>query len=426
MTNVVRIDRRSVEDEVVPATSLFALRIISALDPEEFADAVSEELGWPVPILVYLEWERDEGTVPPSQVLRAARDVARRNPIGSKSGMSRRRFLGGVVGLSVFAAGGSVATNSGMSALGATDGRTWRLSGEAATDIETLVGSYRRAYAGGSTAPELLAGATGLTHVLIALGRDGRWSAGQERFASLVGQAALLVGLLHLMGRQDLAAAKAHYDLALRSAREANDHDLLSYVLGSLAFQANLARRPSDAGTIVDAAWRFASRRASPRTQAWLAALASELHARAGHEARSRRLLDKAHAALAETRLTPTWKGAGWFDEAKLLSYDGTVMLLLGRHREAEAALRLSLRRLDPTRLKHRCTATADLATVLALRGEIDESSVLATEALSFARAIDHRESVDRVRGVNFRLQRWRAHPGVRQLSERLEAAQPA
>jgi hypothetical protein len=136
-------------------------------------------------------------------------------------------------------------------------------------------------------------------------------------------------------------------------------------------------------------------------------------------------MLDKAHVALAQTRQDPVWKGPGWFDEAKLLSYDGTTMLLLGKHRAAEEALRLSVKRLDPGRLKHRCTASADLAMVLAIRGEVDEASEHAMQALSFAQAISHRESTDRVRGVHFRLLRWRAHPGVRQLTERLDAVQP-
>jgi hypothetical protein len=74
-------------------------------------------------------------------------------------------------------------------------------------------------------------------------------------------------------------------------------------------------------------------------------------------------------------------------------------------------------------RLKHRSTASADLAMVLALRHEIDESCSRATEALALATAIAHRESVDRVRGVQFRLLRWRTHPAVVHLTEQLEAA---
>ena len=109
--------------------------------------------------------------------------------------------------------------------------------------------------------------------------------------------------------------------------------------------------------------------------------------------------------ALARIRPGKAW---GWFDEPRLLSYDGGSLLLLGKYAAAEELLRLSLKRLDPLRLKHRSTTSADLAMVLALRGEVEESCARADDALTFARAISHRESVDRVRGVHFRLMRWR------------------
>src|SRR5947207_2755055 len=84
-----------------------ALRIVTGMTVDEFADAVGKELGRPVPIYVYLEWEKDDGAGPPLQAVEAARDVARRNPIGRQaSDLSRRSFLGGVIGLSTLAAAG--------------------------------------------------------------------------------------------------------------------------------------------------------------------------------------------------------------------------------------------------------------------------------------------------------------------------------
>jgi tetratricopeptide (TPR) repeat protein len=403
-----------------------ALRIITGMGVDEFAEAVGMELGRPVPLYVYLEWEKDDGAAPPPPAVKAARDVALRNPIGAQaSEVSRRSFLGGVIGLSTMAAAGfpiSALSLSGTLAVGGA-GRAWRASTQTADDLDALVGSYRRAYAGNAAATDLLPGTTGLMHLLIDLGRRDQWPGSAERLASLVGQAAILVGLLQLMGSHDLHAAKAHYDLALRSAREANDWDLASYALGSLAFHAVQARRPADSRMIVEAASRLAERRGRPRTRAWAAALASELNARAGREVASRRSLEIARAALDGTRDDPSWKGVGWFDEARLGSYDGASLLLLGKYEAAEELLRLSLQQLDPLRLKHRSTTSADLAMVLALRGEVEESCARAGDALTFANAISHRESVDRVRGVHFRLMRWRAHPAVRELTDRLQAA---
>jgi len=301
-------------------------------------------------------------------------------------------------------------------------GREWRASPEMAADLETMVGSYRRSYAGKTAVTELLPGTTGLMRLLIDLRRRDQWPEDPAGLASLVGQTAVLAGLLHLMGSRDLEASRAHYDLALQAARDGEDWDLASYVLGSLAFLAVSAHRPAESRAFRDAAWEMAARRASPRTCAWVAALASELFARDGDETSSRRFLSRSYAAMKRTRDDPSWKGVGWFDEARLVAYEGGNLVLLGQYSAAEEFLRSSLVRLDPARVKHRCTLSADLALTLAHLGEIEESGALALDALSLARSIAHQESIDRVRGVHAQLLPWREHGAVRALTEHLQA----
>jgi transcriptional regulator with XRE-family HTH domain len=145
--------------------------------------------------------------------------------------------------------------------------REWRASPETAADLETLVGSYRHAYAGTTAVAQLLPGTTGVMCLLIDLRRRGQWPEDAAQLASLVGQTAVLAGLLHLMGPRDLDASRAHYGLALQAAREGEDWDLASYVLGSLAFLAMSAHRSAESRGYRDAAWGLASRRASPRTR---------------------------------------------------------------------------------------------------------------------------------------------------------------
>lgn len=105
-----------------------------------------------------------------------------------------------------------------------------------------------------------------------------------------------------------------------------------------------------------------------------------------------------------------------------MVAYEGGNLLLLGRYSAAEEFLRSSLARLDPTRIKHRCTLSADLAITLAHLGEIEEAGVRAMDALLLARSIAHQESIDRVRRVHVRLLRWREHGAVRALTEQLQA----
>ena len=186
---------------------------------------------------------------------------------------------------------------------------------------------------------QLLPGTTGLMRLLLDLQRRGQWPHNAARLTALVGQTALLAGLLHLMGPRDLQASRAHYDLALRAAREVEDWDLASYVLGSLAFLAMSAHQPAESRGFRDAAWALAARRASPRTRAWAAALVSELFARDGDETSSRRFLSRGFAAMERTPDDPSWKGVGWFDEPRLVA--------LARARRSARARRASPRALS-------------------------------------------------------------------------------
>lgn len=303
------------------------------------------------------------------------------------------------------------------------EGGSWQVTVETTADLELLVGSYRRAYAGKAGVTQLLPVATGLMHLLTDLGRQAKWRGDPARLSSLIGQTAVLSGLLYLMGHRDLDTARTRYNQALQAAYDAGDWDLASYVLGSLAFEAVSAQRPADARELRDTAWDVASRRANPRTRSWVAALASELYARDQDEAASRRFLDYASDAMDQTHDDPLWKGVGWFDATRLEAYEGGNLLLLGQYEAAAERLKRSLDRLEPERLKHRSTLSADLAMALTHLTEVDEACKRAGEALTLATVIAHRETLDRIRRVHTHLLRWKNHPGVRELTERLQTA---
>ena len=81
--------------------------------------AERRSLRWPVPLFVYLQWEKDGTDPPPADVLDAARAISQRRPIEPPApNLSRRQFLGSIVGLlSLVAAGVSVGTQSFPSAV---------------------------------------------------------------------------------------------------------------------------------------------------------------------------------------------------------------------------------------------------------------------------------------------------------------------
>src|SRR4051812_42925639 len=104
------------------------------MEADEFAAAVGDELGWSLPLFVYVQWEKDEATAP-AAVLDAARAVSERHPIAPPgSPISRRCFLGGALGLSVLA-GSQLAARRPWGALPAVG---WRAGERTADDLEQL------------------------------------------------------------------------------------------------------------------------------------------------------------------------------------------------------------------------------------------------------------------------------------------------
>ena len=60
-----------------------ALRVLTGMEVDEFAAAVGDELGWSLPLFVYIQWEKDQATAP-ACVLDAAFAVSTRHPIGPR------------------------------------------------------------------------------------------------------------------------------------------------------------------------------------------------------------------------------------------------------------------------------------------------------------------------------------------------------
>jgi transcriptional regulator with XRE-family HTH domain len=291
-----------------------------------------------------------------------------------------------------------------------------------AADLESLAQAYRRAY-GETAVGDLLPRAQGLLLLATDLRSAARTVPLRSRLANVAGQAALLSGVLSVMGHNDSRLAESYYQLALAAAHDGGDRDLGTYVLGSLSFCDAHTGKLSAGLQRIEQAHALAAAGATNTTRAWLAALESELHARDGDELSALQSLEQAQAALARSSISePPWMGVGVFDQAKLAGYEGGNLILLHRPKEAEAALTRSLTLLPPSRLKHRATALADLAAALAhpQREEIEEACRRASQALAIAMRLQHIESVERVCRVYRRLKPWHRHPAVKSLGEEL------
>jgi tetratricopeptide (TPR) repeat protein len=191
-----------------------------------------------------------------------------------------------------------------------------------------------------------------------------------------------------------------------------------------MGFHARYSGKRKEAVDLIEQARDAAARVASPLTQGWLAAVASEVHAVAGDAEASLGALEQAGHALdqADEDDEASWIGIGTFNHAKLEAYQGVCYLQLGRPADAVPALTRALDTLDPALRKHRCTALADLATGLIQLHEVEEGCERASQSLTLAAELRHAVSVDRIRKLRQQLRPWQRSPAVRQLTEQLAA----
>ena len=246
----------------------------------------------------------------------------------------------------------------------------------------------------------------------------------RQRLIATAGETAMLAGTLRFMDLYDFELGRSHLELAMAAAQEAEARELGAFVLGCMGFHARYSGNRKEAVGLIEQARDAAARVASPLTQGWLAAVASEVHAVAGDAKASLGALEQAGHALgrADEDDEASWIGVGTFNHAKLEAYHGVCYLQLGRPGDAVPALTRALDTLDPALKKHRCTALADLATGLIQLREVEEGCERASQSLTLAVQLRHAVSIDRIRKLERQLPPSRRIPAVRRLREQLAA----
>lgn len=214
---------------------------------------------------------------------------------------------------------------------------------------------------------------------------------------STLGEMAALVGTLSSLDMRDFQHGSAYLSMAITAAQESNNTDLLAFTLGARAFHAAYSGHLADGIDFAEGGISEGANGASSTTRAWLAAVASELHATNNDDYRCRTLLDSAKKNLHEDD-GQTWVGIGVFDGSKLRAYRGGNLNRLGRHKEAQVELTDALSSLPETAFKHRATASIDLAEAHLPLGGIEEACHWGIHALELTAQTQHAGSLERIK----------------------------
>jgi hypothetical protein len=156
--------------------------------------------------------------------------------------------------------------------------------------------------------------------------------------------------------------------------------------------------------------------------RAWALLRRAEEHAVIGDGTTSGRCLDLADAAFAAVGAPAAGMFAHWGPDMHQ-AFRGNCEQLLQRYSASVATLSEVLDRIDPAAVSNRVALQADIASVMARQGEVDEACALLSTSLSSAAASGLRYRVRRIAGIRgVQLAGREAEPAVRRLDEQLLA----
>ncbi|QUH02122.1 helix-turn-helix domain-containing protein [Saccharopolyspora erythraea] len=246
----------------------------------------------------------------------------------------------------------------------------------------------------------------------------------RRRLCALAGDLFQLCGEI-FFDSDHYADAAYCYSEAAHASKEAREFDLWACAMTRHAFIGITERQYDHAAPLLDAAAHLAVRGNPDRsTRYWVAAVQAQTHAGVGDLGACRRALDKAQHVneLSAQALTTGWLR---FEGSRLDEERGSCYVTLRRPDLAEPILIEALKSGVSTR--RRSSVLADLATVGAQRGDVDQLLMHGAAALDIARQTSSAGYLGRKLGdLRTQLVPYLADRHVRYLDSQLKTAATA
>ncbi|ROP35751.1 hypothetical protein [Saccharothrix texasensis] len=190
----------------------------------------------------------------------------------------------------------------------------------------------------------------------------------------LVSQVAALTYLIGFKSFDDLRQylAQHYYRVALLLAGEVDDEECQAMTLRGMSAQACFLGHHRQAALLADAAVDHAGTSTSPGTHAVLLGQAAVAHAALLDRRAALARLTRAEKHLAKADDAP--RSTASTDEADLGHLTGQALAFLRDHRQAEIALRASLRRRPEGERRSRLLTTHQLAELQLRRGNLEQA----------------------------------------------------
>lgn len=198
---------------------------------------------------------------------------------------------------------------------------------------------------------------------------------------------AILAGQLAGDDMGNTMSSRAYYSLALDTAREAPDDQLIAITHG---YAAQLAANEHLTTTALDHLTAASERsRSTPTIASWLATVEATIHADRSSHTMAREALDRAHTTLEQPGGRPA-PASFHHSNAQLTAAHGRVLLRAGDYSDACKTLTLALDQLSPATRRPRVLILIDLATAELQNNNIAESCSRAAQAADLLQRIPY------------------------------------
>ncbi|WP_405844600.1 helix-turn-helix domain-containing protein [Streptomyces sp. NBC_01518] len=219
----------------------------------------------------------------------------------------------------------------------------------------------------------------------------------------------------------DYRAAQYYYDDARTAAHDAENTELVTYVLCTMSQLATWQNKPRVGIDHAIAAQAWASQTDSPHALGYAADVAARAFAAAQQHDKAHRALEQEHAAVrdmaASTPLASWWY---FYDESFYWGTSAECALVLGTPEKALAAARTSLPMIDPTNVHNYAHTLALQSQAHLQQGDIAEASTIVGDIAHISGVNRSPRITQRIADLRTALTPWQRSRSVRTLDDLL------
>jgi tetratricopeptide (TPR) repeat protein len=248
----------------------------------------------------------------------------------------------------------------------------------------------------------------------------------QPRAISAYAQLTQLLGWL-CFNMGDYRSAQHYYDEARSAAHDAQNVELVTYILCAMSQLATWQGKPRVGIDHAVAAAVWANQANSPLARAYAADVAVRAYVADNQPDKCRETLEQEYTALQAAR-TDESRAAWWYfyDESFYWRTETGCALKLGRPDAAVTAIDKSLTLVDPANLHNYAFALLFRAEARIQQAEITEASRIVADVARLTAANTSQRIAQRITEVRGLLTPWQRTKSVRELDQQLAAYCPA